>query len=360
MKKKIIAVALCALMTVSIAGCSKELSNDYVTIKQYEGLEVAKVEKTETTDEIVEQTIEQQLSASPVTDDTAGKEVKSGDTVSIDYKGSVDGVEFQGGTASGASCELGAGGYVGANGEYKGFEEQIIGHKTGETFDIKVKFAADYQNTELADKVAVFNIKLNGFLNTPELTDAWVKENSEESKTVEEFKKEVKKQLEETNEETAKSTLQSEVMQALSEQVEVKKYPDGEVDEQVKSITDYYTQMATAYGVELKDLLEQYMQMSEEDFNKQAKEVAQNTVKTKLACELIAKKKNLEPTEKEYDKKIKEYAENSGYEDVSEFTKSVGEDVVKSSILQEKVIEYLADKCVQVEAKDTEKTSSDK
>lgn len=351
MKKKIVAVALCAAMVLSLAGCSKELSNDNVTIKQYEGLEVAKVEQTEVTDDSVEQVVEGKLQATATSDDTKDKKVKDGDTVDLNYKGTVDGVEFEGGAQEGASLELGSGTFIPANGDYKSFEEQIVGHKIGETFDITVKFPTDY-NEEMADKVAVFNIKLNGIITTPELTDEWVKSNSEESKTVEEYKKEIKKQLKEQNKESTDNTLQSQVLEALAAQVEVKKYPDGEVDKQIESIKTYYTGMAQAYGVEFKDFLDQYMGMTEDDFNKQAKEAAEGGVKKQLACELIAEKKKLAPTDKEYEEQIEKYAKDSGYEKVEDFTKEVGEDTIKSTILQQKVAEYLVEKCVQVEQKE--------
>lgn len=107
--------------------------------------------------------------------------------------------------------------------------------------------------------------------------------------------------------------------------------------------------MAAAYGMEFKDFVEQAMQMSEEDFEKQAKEAAETAVKRKLACELIAKKKNLEPSEKEYEEQIAQYAEDGQYESVEDFKEQVGEDTVKNAIRQQKVGKYLADNCVQVE-----------
>lgn len=352
MKKRILALTLSVLMAASLAGCSKELSNEYITIKQYDGLEVAKVETTEITDENVEKTINSKLAASATTEAVDDRAAQDGDTVNIDYKGSIDGVEFEGGSDTGSSIVLGSGRFIGANGDYKGFEEQIVGHKTGENFDITVQFPSEYErNPEMASKVAVFNVTLNGIslVTTPELTDDWVKGNSEESKTVEEYKKEVRKQLEEGNETSKEEELETSVLTALADQVEVKKYPKGAVDEQLSSIEEYYKNMASVYGVEFADFLSQYMGMTEEDFNTQAKEVAETAVKRNLACELIAKKKNLEPSDKEYEEQIKEYAENAGYEDSDAFIEQVGEDTLKSTILQKNVAKYLAEKCVQVE-----------
>lgn len=360
MKKKILAVTLSVLMAASLAGCSKELSNDYVTIKQYEGLEVAQVEKTAVSDDQVESTINNNLSADVTYEEVTGRAAKEGDTVDIDYKGSIDGTEFEGGSASGYKLELGSNSFIGSNGEYKGFEEQITGHNIGDQFDITVQFPAGYPKTDMANKVAVFNVKLNAISTgkASELTDEWVKKNSDKSDTVEEYKAEIKKQLEDSSKSTEDSTLQNEVMEALLAQVEVKKYPDGEVDNQLKKIKDYYSQMAAAYGMEFADFTEQYMGMKGDDFDIQAKEAAKKAVARDLACELIAKKKNLEPSKKEYEKEIKKYAEGSGYKDVDEFKKQAGEDVLKTAILQQKVAEYLVDKCVQVEQTDKDNAKS--
>lgn len=347
MKKSILALTLSVLMAASLAGCSKQLSNEYITVKQYDGLEVAKVETAEVTDENVESVIDTNLGTSAADGGITDREAQNGDKVNIDYVGSIDGTEFEGGSDSGAILELGSGSFIGANGDYKGFEEQIVGHKSGDKFDITVQFPADYQDTEKANKAAVFNITLNGIV--PELTDDWVKKNSEESKTVEEYKNEIKKQLEDNNKESMENTLQNNALEAIVDQVEVKKYPDGAIDEQVESIKEYYTSMAAAYGMEFKDFVEQAMQMTEEDFEKQAKEAAETAVKRKLACELIAKKKNLEPSDKEYEEQIAQYAEDGQYESVEDFKEQVGEDTLKNAIRQQKVGKYLADNCVQVE-----------
>lgn len=364
MKKKILALTLGVLMVASLAGCSKGISNQYITIKQYKGLEVNKVDEQKVTDEDVESAISSQLSTTAVKEKVTGRAAENGDTVNIDYKGSVDGVEFEGGSAEKQDLELGSGQFIGANGDHKSFEEQIVGRNVGDSFDITVQFPADYPNPEVADKVSVFNIKVNeiSVSRVPELTDKWVKENSEKSKTVEEYKKETKKMMEENNEKSLGISLQSQALEALVEQTEVKKYPEKDVEKQIKTINEYYEEMAKSYEMEFKDFIKEQMGMSEEDFKKQAKDSAEMTVKRALACDLVAKKQKLIPSDKEYDKEIEKYAEGSGYKDAKEFKDKVGEDVIKATILQQKVGEYLAENSVQVEQKQTDDTteSSDK
>lgn len=352
MKKNWMALAVCGILAISMTGCSSELSNDYITINQYKELEVAQVEVTEVTDDDVESAIETNLASAQT--EVTDRAAEEGDTVDIDYVGSVDGVEFDGGSATGASLELGSGTYIGANGDYEGFEDQIIGHTTGENFDITVQFPSDYSSTDLADKVAVFNITLNTIYETPELTDEWVQANSDESETVEEYQEEVRQQQEESAEETQMSSLKSEVREALLEQIEVKEYPEDEVDEQYQEIVDYYTSYAEVYGMELEDFLSTYMGMTEEEFEEEAQSVAQDAVATKLAYELIAEKENLTPSDEEYEERTAEYAETYGYDDVDTFVEDYGEDVIQEAILQDVVEEYLVEHCVQVESTDSE------
>ncbi len=347
MKKKIAAAVLCIAMAGALTACSKEISNDNLTIKQYKGLEVAQVEEPkEVTDEYVENTMKSYRGVSLDTEGTA----KDGDIVSLNYVGKIDGTEFEGGSAQGAELELGSGAYIGANGDYKGFEEQIVGHKPGEKFDITVKFPADYQQPDYADKVAVFTVTLNGIY--PEMTDEWVQGISEESETIEEFRKEIRKNMEEYNKEKVESQLRTEVMEALLAQVEIKELPSEEVEKEIAQIKEYYTGAAKQSQMELKEFLMTSMGMDEKTFNEKAKEAAEIAVTRRIACELLAEKHKLEPTEKEIKEMTEQYAKQSGYEDVESFKKEFGEDVIKETILQKKVADYLVEKCVQVEKAD--------
>ncbi len=352
MKKRILAVILSVCVAASMTGCSTELSNEYITIKQYKGLEVAQVEKTEVTDEMVESEISSRLEQASVTEDITDRAVENGDTVNIDFSGSVDGVAFDGGTAQGSSLEIGSGTFIGAEGNYKGFEEQLIGHKIGEEFTIQVQFPAEYKmNTALSGKVADFAIKINSIqkITTPELTDKWVKKNSESSKTVDEYKKEVRGELEKNYEDDQMSSLKSEALQALYDQTDVKKYPEDQLEETKTKIAAYYKNAASSYNMEFADFLSSYMGMTEDEFNDQVDTAAKNSVKQKLAVELLAKKKNLEPTDEEYQKKYKEYAKQYNFDSVDAMIEQAGEDVLKEMVLQEVVSEYLAKNCVQVE-----------
>ena len=357
MKKKLAAVLAASALTAGLlAGCSGELSNEYVTVKQYKDLEVTQAEAQEITDDYVEQVIQSNLSAAMTKETVTDRAAQSGDWVNIDYTGYIDDETFEGGSAEGADLELGSGSFIGATEEYAGFEDQIVGHSTGDEFDITVQFPEDYPDTTKAGVEARFHIVLNEIYsqNIPDLTDEWVAENSQDSATVDEYREEVRKQLEESSEQSARSELETGVQQALLDNSEMKKYPDGAVDEQIQQANDYYSMIASMYGIELSDFITGYMQMTEDEFNEQVEKVAKESIQLEEAMKLIAKKEKLEPTEEEYEEVIKGYAEEAGMDDVDAFKEQYGEDTLKESALMEAVLDYLVDNCVQVEASGSE------
>lgn len=348
--KKQTAAVLAALVMGSLVGCSSELSNEYVTVKQYKGLEVPQVSVTEVTDDQVEQVIQSYLEADAVKTSITDRAAQDGDWVNLDYTGTLDGVAFDGGTAQDQEIQLGQAGFIQASGDYQGFEEQIEGHRAGEEFDITVQFPEDYY-PDMAGKVADFHIALNDIFEKeiPELTDEWVKENSETAETADEYRAEIRSQYEEQAEASYRSQLESYVQSALLDQIEVKKYPEDTVASEKERLAAYYEQIAGLYGMELKEYIETQLQMTEDDFDQQAEEAVQQTVALDEAFGLIAEKQGLEPSEEEYEEKIAEYAEQAGAEDVEEYKEQVGEDVLRKAILREIITDYLADECVQVE-----------
>lgn len=356
MKKKILAVMLAAALAGALAGCSGELSNDYVTVTQYKGLEVPQpAPAEEVTDDMVEQVVQSNLAAYAQSEPVTDRAAEMGDTVNIDYTGYIDGEAFDGGSAEGADLELGSNSFIGATDDYEGFEEQIVGHETGDEFDIKVQFPDPYtRNPDMSGTVADFHIVLNSISlqTTPELTDEWVQENSEDSDTVEEYREAIRSQLEESMQASVDAELTDSVQTALMENVEVKEYPEDRVEELTKQMTDYYTQLAGLYGVELGEFVETYLQTTEEDFNTQIDTQVRQSVALEEALKLIASKQHLEPSEEEYQEAIAEYAEEAGFDDVEEYIGQVGEEELKAAALREKVTEYLVEKCVQVEQSD--------
>lgn len=334
MKKRILAGIVAVCTVLSLAGCSGEIKNDNIKITQYKELEVEKVEVAEVTDEEVEASIASTL----VTIDEAygikDRAVVSGDTIIMDYVGKVDGEEFQGGSAEKANLKIGSGSFI------PGFEDAIIGHMPGETFDINVTFPEEY-SAELAGKDAVFTITLHYII--PELTEELVPVLSSKFKTIEEYKAQVKKDLEVSNEATAKESLKEAALAALVENCVVEKYPEDRLEELVTDLDSYVEYLASMYQMEKEAYLEAA--------GISVEEVAKEVLKQELAIELIAKKKKLTFSEEEYNKALAEYATQAGFESAEACEEAYGAEEMERVLLKDRVAEFLVENCKQVEKK---------
>ncbi len=344
MKKRLITIVagICALALLGgcAGGAKGALSNDNITIKKYKGLEVDKVEAIAVTDEDVELSIQSDLETLATTTDVTGRAAQLGDIAVIDYEGKKDGVAFEGGTATDSELELGSKTFI------DGFEDGVVGHEIGETFDLNLTFPENYGNTELAGQEVVFTVTLKGIKvkNVPELTVDILAQLGSEAKTIEEYKAQIKSDLEKSNKETAESTLLNSIWEVLVENCEVKKYPNGMVEEYKENLESQYSYYAQMYGMEVEEFFKQMLGVTLD-------EAAKKTVTQELAVSLIAEKEKLTLTDKEYETGVQEFAEQYGYQDTEEFAKAYGEDAIRKALLQEKVGKFLVDNCVQVEPK---------
>ena len=212
-------------------------ATDYVTVCDYSALKIPKKE-VKVSDSDVQTEIDTILSSyNQVTD----RKVKKGDTVNIDYKGMIDGKEFDGGTASGASLKIGSGTFV------DGFENQLIGKMPGETVQVKVTFPKDYQGKEVAGKDAVFETTINYIDETPKLTDKFVKEKfgAYGVTDVKSFEKYAREQMRTSN-------IMNKVWSNFVASCEVVSYSSTE-KESLKKVADanYESQLQSQYGVDL-------------------------------------------------------------------------------------------------------------
>ena len=230
---------------------------DYVTLPEdYAAIPLKKAD-IEPTEEDIQSQIDSLLSQNTTTRQVTDRAAADGDTVNIDYAGTVDGVAFTGGTYSGYSLTLGSGSFI------DGFEDQIVGHKPGETFDVNVTFPDGYSDSTDADgnavvlsnKKAVFLVTLNYISEEilPELTDAWVEEHfgtSDDVHTVEDLRAEFRQTLYQNNLNTA-------VMDYLLANSTFKdELPKEITDYQVNQCLNYYYTMANYYGYDLDSFLQ--------------------------------------------------------------------------------------------------------
>lgn len=229
---------------------------DYVTLPEdYASIPLKKAD-IEPTEEDVQSQIDSLLSQNTTTQQITDRAAADGDTVNIDYVGTVDGVAFTGGTYSGYSLTLGSDSFI------DGFEDQIVGHKPGETFEVNVTFPDGYSDSTdaegntvvLSNKKAVFSVTLNYISEEilPELTDAWVEENFSSTDgvhTVEDLWAEYQKMLYQNNLNTA-------VMDYLLANSTFKDLPKEVTDYQVNQCLNYYYAMAQYYGYDLDSFLQ--------------------------------------------------------------------------------------------------------
>ena len=350
MKKKV-AMLLTGVMAVSLmmTGCqsAKGLETENVKISVYKGVEVDKVDKpSEVTDDDVNTQIQSVLDENSTTEEVTGRAVKKGDTATIDFVGKMNGEAFDGGSSTDYPLEIGSNSFI------DGFEDSIIGHNAGDTFDWNEKFPENYGSSDLAGKDVTFTITVKSISKkkTPKLTDKFVKKVSKESKTVKEYKEEVKKSLEEDNEKTYNDSLQQAAWQKVLDNTKVKKYPEKDVKKIEDSLISQYKSVAEAYNMSYDDLIKQQMGTTVEKFEKQVTKAAKSSVKQTLVTKAIADKENIKLDDETYKTELKKIADAYGYDSVKALKKAASKSELKEIALNDLVKEWLANQCIQVEA----------
>lgn len=274
---------------------------DVVTLPEdYAAIPLKKADIEPTEDEVQSQ-IDNLLDQHSTTEEVTGRAAADGDTVNIDYAGSVDGVAFSGGTYSGYSLKLGSGTFI------DGFEDQIVGHNVGDTFDVKVTFPDGYSDSTdangntlvLSGKEAVFSVTLNGISEEvlPELTDAWVDENygaSDDLHSVEALRAFYQQQLYQSN-------LQTAVMDYLLANSTFGDIPKSVLDYQVTQCLNYYYTMGNYYGYDL-DAFVQMMGYENADAMLAAlADSIESYAKEALVYQAVAEAMDLAPTQAQID-----------------------------------------------------------
>lgn len=308
-----------------------------VELGEYKGIEVEKNEYN-VTDEDVENELKTMQDRNARLVAVEDREVKEGDTVVIDYSGSVDGEKFEGGTAENQTLEIGSGQFI------PGFEEQLVGKNTGEDVEVNVEFPEDYQAEELKGKKAKFDVKIHEVKEKelPELDDEFAKDVSEFD-TLDELKEDIKAKLEKEAKDKEEAELQNSVIEKVMENSKVdipEVMIDSQTDEEIKNL-DYKLRYQ---GLDL----EKYLELTNskiEDLKEQLKPNAEKLVESDLVLEAIGKKENIEASDEDVDKELEKYAEQYK-QDVDKFKKNLrDEDLesIKMGIIKTKTIEFLVD-----------------
>jgi trigger factor len=308
---------------------------DYVELPDYNALVIPSDSHT-ITDETLQAEIDELLTDYSTDEEIKDRAVVDGDTVNIDYVGSVDGVEFEGGSTGGEGTEI----TIGETSYIDDFLEQLIGHNPGETFDINVTFPTPYEsNEELSGKDAVFVTTINFIVKKvdAELTDAFVAENFSEEygwETVADMKDGLYAQLQE-------DAISTYIQEYLSSDVTVKSVPDSLVKYQEDAMVKYYTESAESYGMELEEFLTTYAGVSSiDELVTSSAEMSKQSAQFALVVQAIAEDAKIKVSD---DDVANYFNEVVGTDDYSEYEKSYGMPYLKQSVLTQQVMDYLTE-----------------
>lgn len=305
----------------------------------YEGIEVTKP-STEVTEELIDKEIESVRDRNSRMVTVEDRAAEMGDTTVIDFEGFVDGVAFEGGKSENFSLALGSGNFI------PGFEEQIVGHTTGEEFTITVTFPEDYQAEELKGKEAEFKIVLHEIKTKelPEVDDEFVKDVSEKE-TVAEYREELRETIAKRLADEAEKDIDNQISEKLVELAQGD-IPEAMYERQVdEMIRDFEARLRSqGLNVGLNEYL-QYMGMDMDSLRNVYRADAEKIVKRKLVLEAIAKKENIEVTEEDIEKEYADIAEMYKIE-VAQVKAAIPAETIKGDLAVRKALEFVKDKAV--------------
>lgn len=354
--KVLLSAGLCLMITLTMTSCGNPYSDikfdDYIEVGTYEGLEITPI-TVEVTDAEVETEIQTRREEKKTTKNVKEGTVKEGDTINIDYVGSIDGVKFDGGEEEGRDLTIGSNTFI------EGFEEGLIGAKVGTTQNIKVQFPENYSEESLAGKNAVFAVKINTLQvdEVPELDEEFVKENSD-VETVEEYRALVKEELTKSKKAEQEATQRTQLWTQLISSSTIKtdkdgneKYPQEELDRVVEETTSLYEDAAKKSNMTLEDYVTQNFGMDKETFDEQVEELAKIMVKEEMILYYIARNENIRVTDDEYDQFIEDTLTTYGYTEETfeeanngkSYEKVVGKDYIKQEALKEKIQKWIVE-----------------
>lgn len=313
-----------------------------VKLGEYKGVEVAAVAAEVSDEELNEELerLQQRHAELTVIDEGASQ---SGDVVVIDFDGSVDGVPFEGGQAERYSLELGSNTFI------PGFEDQVIGMATGDFKDVEVTFPETYHAEELANKQAVFKVKVHEIKRKqlPELDDEFAKDVSEFD-TLDEYKEDLKKQLLTRKEQEAQGVRENEAVEKAAANAEVE-IPEAMIQSEVQNMMRDFDNRLRQQGMNLEMFLS-FSGQTNADLEGQMKDDAEKRVRNNLVLEQIAKEEKLEVSEEEINKELENMADT--YKRSADEIRSIlgangSLDSLREELLLRKTIDFLLENSVE-------------
>ncbi len=303
-----------------VAMTAKVTTKPEVKIEGYKGIKVTKDVKNATAADVKAE-IEKVRQRNSREIEITGRAAKKDDIVNIDFDGSIDGKAFEGGKAEGHSLKIGSGAFI------PGFEDQIINHEVGDSFDVTVTFPEDYHAAELAGKPAVFKVKLNGIKVTelPALDDEFAKDVSEFD-TFDEYKADVKAKINESNEKAADAQVDEQLTDAVIGLLQAE-IPEVMYTAETENFVRDYDSRLRMQGLDLNTYFK-YTGQTLDTLRQQMRPQAEKQVKMRLALEAIAKLEALAASDEEIEEEYKKIAQAYNIE----------ADQVKISIAKEDIV----------------------
>lgn len=308
-----------------------------VTLGEYKGVEVKK-EHTLVTEDDVNAEIEKERNKQAAEVSVDDRAVAEGDTVNLDYSGSVDGVKFAGGTAEDQTLKIGSHTFI------PGFEEQMVGMNIGEEKDLNVTFPTEYHAPDLAGKEAVFHVKVNSITETqlPALDDDFAKDISEFD-TLDAYKADVRAKLEAQAAERDNNAFTNAVIEKVMANATVE-IPDAMVERQIDSMVRNFEARLAQQGLKLADFMK-YTGQNEKSFRNQYRDQAEKSVRANLVLEAVENVEKFEAAEEEIDAEIEKFAKQIG-QNVEDLKKNLTEgdrEYFKADVIRDKAVKFLCD-----------------
>ncbi len=312
-----------------------------VTLGEYKGIEVEKA-SLDVTDEEIDAKIEKERDENSRMISVEDRAVESGDIVTLDFEGFVDGEAFEGGKGENYELTIGSGMFI------PGFEDQLIGAKPEEDLDVNVTFPEEYGAKELAGKAAVFKCKVHGIKvkELPEVDDEFAQEVSEFD-TLEEYKADIRANILKEKETKARSEKEDAVIAKIIENAEME-IPDAMVDYQTQQMMDDFGRRMQSQGLSLEQYF-QYTGMTEEQYKEQAKPSALKNIQSRLVLEAVAETEQIEVSEEDMNAEFDRMAEQYGMEaeKIKEFYGEAQLDEMKKDLAIQKAVTLVTDAAVE-------------
>ncbi|MBE6015446.1 MAG: trigger factor [Lachnospiraceae bacterium] len=325
-----------------------------VKLGKYKGVEIEKRDG-KATKEAVAEAINKERESNARIIDVDDRAVKDGDIVNIDYEGSIDGVPFDGGAATGHQLTIGSHTFIDT------FEDQLIGKKIGDDVEVNVTFPKEYHAEDLAGKPALFKVKINAIQvkELPELDDEFAQDVSEFD-TFKEYEADVKKKLDEQAEKDARYIKEREAVAAAADNAEMD-IPEPMIDTQVTYLIDNFSRRLMQQGLSI----EQYMQftgLTQEAMRDQMKPEAVKNIRSRLTLEAIVEAEKIEVSDEQFEEELEKMATNYGMKIEDLKAQVTPEEVkeIKMDLAVEKATAFLLENAKEVAPKKTTKKAADK